>query len=573
MIVEEEVFRILLEWDSFQHFAEICAVACVIFRELCTEHLVFECREKAVCDVLPHRHSSFERMSSQDAGAEDDIVRSFDEHGTHGADEARIVLVIRVEHDDDIRSVREGGVVAGFLVAAVSAILRMDDGRDPELPRDLRRLVPAAVINQDHLIYDVMGNVAEGILQRFLCIVGGHDHDDFSLLKHGTGGVCHEFVSSNISFVAMKIVLATGIYPPAIGGPATYVRALAEELTKKGNEVRVVTYGGISDQPFDSAQDKLSAISENWKVVRVKKGGGPLIRWWRYARVLRVHGANANVIIAFSSVSCGVPLWLANLKRPKKILRLGGDFFWERYTDRGGMKSLREWYGSHPWSQAFMAWLLRTFDHIVFSTKFQETLYEEHYKNLPKHSVLENALPAGMPVRHQKHDPFRILFMGRFVGFKNLFALIKSVGAVREPPLQLTLVGDGPLLSRLSSLVSRLHIPVTFLPPVHGEEKQRVFAEHDLLILPSITEISPNVALEARAAGLPVLLTKETGLSIKLSEGMVLRDLSDAEKIADAIKDVEGNYAKIASSASTPPLQRNFENIAEEFLTLCRSNS
>ena len=104
-------------------------------------------------------------------------------------------------------------------------------------------------------------------------------------------------------------------------------------------------------------------------------------------------------------------------------------------------------------------------------------------------------------------------------------------------------------------------------------KKQQIFEAHDLLVLPSITEISPNVALEARAAGLPVLLSKETGLSTQLSQGMMLRDLSDAEKIAGAIKDVEGDYAEIASTASTPPPQRNFENIAEEFLTLCRSNS
>src|SRR3989344_5132243 len=232
------------------------------------------------------------------------------------------------------------------------------------------------------------------------------------------------------------------------------------------------------------------------------------------------------------------------------------------------MRSLREWYESGFlvfWFSGFwMEWLLKQFDHIVFSTRFQEELYEEHYKNLPKHSVIENALPVGKPVRHQKHDPFRLLFMGRFVGFKNLVALLKAVGALRDStqltinsaPLHtiMTFVGSGPMESCLRSLVtkSRLQNVVTFLPPVHGEEKQRIFAEHDLLILPSITEISPNVALEARAAGLPVLLTKETGLSIKLSEGMVLRDLSTAEKITGAIKDIEEKYTEIAALASSP---------------------
>ena len=39
-----------------------------------------------------------------------------------------------------------------------------------------------------------------------------------------------------------KILLATGIFPPDIGGPATYVENLAIELEKLGHKVRVVTY-------------------------------------------------------------------------------------------------------------------------------------------------------------------------------------------------------------------------------------------------------------------------------------------------------------------------------------------
>ena len=39
-----------------------------------------------------------------------------------------------------------------------------------------------------------------------------------------------------------KILIATGIFPPDIGGPATYVMTLCEELPKLGLEVKVVTY-------------------------------------------------------------------------------------------------------------------------------------------------------------------------------------------------------------------------------------------------------------------------------------------------------------------------------------------
>ncbi|MFA7681694.1 MAG: hypothetical protein WCX61_01550, partial [Candidatus Peribacteraceae bacterium] len=68
----------------------------------------------------------------------------------------------------------------------------------------------------------------------------------------------------------MKVVFATGIYPPDIGGPATYVERLAGEMTKAGEEVVVITYG---------ENEKLKMKNEKWTVVRVSKWGGPLLRW------------------------------------------------------------------------------------------------------------------------------------------------------------------------------------------------------------------------------------------------------------------------------------------------------
>ena len=46
----------------------------------------------------------------------------------------------------------------------------------------------------------------------------------------------------------MRILIATGIYPPDIGGPATYSSLLVRELTARGHFVDVVTYGpaGVS---------------------------------------------------------------------------------------------------------------------------------------------------------------------------------------------------------------------------------------------------------------------------------------------------------------------------------------
>jgi len=41
----------------------------------------------------------------------------------------------------------------------------------------------------------------------------------------------------------MKILIATGIFPPDIGGPALYSQKLAEEFSSRGLVVSVITYG------------------------------------------------------------------------------------------------------------------------------------------------------------------------------------------------------------------------------------------------------------------------------------------------------------------------------------------
>ncbi|TSC60070.1 MAG: glucosyltransferase [Candidatus Peregrinibacteria bacterium Greene0416_62] len=351
----------------------------------------------------------------------------------------------------------------------------------------------------------------------------------------------------------MKIVVATGIYPPDIGGPATYVKALAQELIDLKHEVIVITYSHIADQ------------TDPWLVVGISKSGGSLFRWWRYSRALKKYGEDADIVYAFSSVSCGIPLKMAGLQKPKKILRLGGDFLWERYTDRGGKLGLREWYGKICNLRLMTCdWLLQHFDHIVFSSAFQRDIYLDHYNNLPAYSVIENALAGAATILHEKHNPFRILFLGRLVRFKNLPPLFEALKNL--PHTTLTIAGSGPKLSSLQALAKTLNIAdrIAFVGNREGKDKQKLFYDHDLLVLPSLTEISPNVALEARAVGMPVLLTEETGLSLVLQKGMVVRALKDAGQILVALKEVQKNYGEIAAASAQPNAVRSWCIVAQE---------
>lgn len=365
----------------------------------------------------------------------------------------------------------------------------------------------------------------------------------------------------------MRIVIATGIYPPDIGGPATYARELAQALRQLGEEVAVVSYAPHC--PPDAEETKIDP-----HLTLVPRNGGTLTRWKNYREALRRVAARADVIYALSSVSAGVPLMLSGLPRPPlRVLRLGGDFAWERATDAGDQRTLREWAEANPWQQRLLARVLRSFDHIVFSTSFQQELATRTMPRLPTHSVIENALPgSGAVPAHEIHTPLRLLAMQRFVRFKNLENLLRALTLL--PDCTLTLVGEGPHAQHLRQLATTLPgvaARLRWLSPAHGLEKRALCDEHDLLVLPSLTEISPNAALEARAIGLPVLLTEETGLSDHLTNGMLLRALRTSGQIADAIREVRANYPVLAAAACTPLHPRPWSTLAQEHVDLFRT--
>ena len=235
---------------------------------------------------------------------------------------------------------------------------------------------------------------------------------------------------------------------------------------------------------------------------------------------------------------------------------------------------MRQWHAQAGWQHRVTRWLLHRFNHVVFSTAFQQDIYREHFTDMPSHSVLENAVPDATvePIKHTAHNPLRLIFLGRFVHFKNLDSLIAAMKDL--PSCMLTLVGDGPAKPKLQRLVADydLHGSVAFVEPVNENGRTRIFAGHDVLVIPSLTEISPNTALEASRMGLPVLLTEETGLSFSLSQGMILHALRTPEQIVAAVHSVQKmHYATLAEGALAPVDARSWSDVAAEHKELFHS--
>jgi glycosyltransferase involved in cell wall biosynthesis len=109
--------------------------------------------------------------------------------------------------------------------------------------------------------------------------------------------------------------------------------------------------------------------------------------------------------------------------------------------------------------------------------------------------------------------------------------------APRHPALRYTIVGDGPRADELQALAWTLGIAdrVRFLG--HREDVTELLADADVFVLPSRSEAFPNGALEAMAAGLPVVACRVGGLTDLVEHGRtgLLVPPDDPAALADAL--------------------------------------
>ncbi len=112
-------------------------------------------------------------------------------------------------------------------------------------------------------------------------------------------------------------------------------------------------------------------------------------------------------------------------------------------------------------------------------------------------------------------DATIILSVGRLAREKNLDALAHALTSL--PGCHVSFVGAGPAEHDLRATFAGL--PATFVGSLYGDELAAAYASADIFVLPSLTETLGLVALEAMAAGLPVVAARRGGIPDLVSDG------------------------------------------------------
>jgi glycosyltransferase involved in cell wall biosynthesis len=138
-------------------------------------------------------------------------------------------------------------------------------------------------------------------------------------------------------------------------------------------------------------------------------------------------------------------------------------------------------------------------------------------------TILPNGVePGAWAVEPVERDPDDVVVVSvmRLAARKRPRALLSVVRRARARlpqgvRLRVLVVGDGPLLERLTRDVHRLGLAgvVTLVGRMEREQIRDLYRRADLYIAPAILESFGIAALEARCAGIPVIARRQTGIA------------------------------------------------------------
>jgi glycosyltransferase involved in cell wall biosynthesis len=161
--------------------------------------------------------------------------------------------------------------------------------------------------------------------------------------------------------------------------------------------------------------------------------------------------------------------------------------------------------------------------------------------------------------------------VGRLVPLKNQVLALEAVAHV--PEAALVLVGEGPLLEELRARAARNGLRNRVVFAGLRPDARAVIGAADAVVMPSRSEGLPLAALEALAAGVPLVATNVRGMRELLTDGVdaLLVPLDQPEAMADALRralDDRELRGRLAEGARTTAARYSGEAMIGGYLRL-----
>jgi glycosyltransferase involved in cell wall biosynthesis len=320
------------------------------------------------------------------------------------------------------------------------------------------------------------------------------------------------------------------------GGPVAHLRVLAPAVTRAGAEVHVLCLD--------------ERVAESFRLLGVDASVVPLrhkadLAGARQARRL---AANADVVHTQDRRSGLLVRPLARLGGagtvhtyhglPEELgVRLGRD---EPVEPVHGGSRLRTAWLLHGYLRAEV--LLSRFGAVVVPSQALARFLTE--RGLPASRL--HVIPHGIDAAAEAQEPTgsgddvpTVGVASNLEHEKGVDVLIQACALVKRP-IRVEVLGDGACRDRLERLAAERGVDVQFAG--HVEDVRRRLSGYDIFVLPSRAENFPVAALEAMAAGLPVVATRVGGvpeLVVDQETGLIVEPESPVA-LAEAIDSLAG---------------------------------
>ena len=304
----------------------------------------------------------------------------------------------------------------------------------------------------------------------------------------------------------MKILITVGIYPPDIGGPASFVPKIANLLSVNNIDVTVIC---LTNQKIED--------NEKYIVKRIYRKQNLIIRWIKTVLSIIKNGYDADIIFVN-----GLPMesYVANIFLRKKLIRkIVGDWAWERARNKGITEESFDEFQNNSHNlhleiaKFSRGWTATKADLVITPSEHLSNVVNNWGVERGNLKVIYNGTKISNKLSELKVNEKIIKFItvGRLASWKNIDSIIKSMSILKNQNIdfELLIVGSGPLESDLKNLVKELELEkqVIFTGQKTATQLADYYKKSEIYIQASGYEGLPHVLLEAINYNLTLIST------------------------------------------------------------------
>ena len=339
----------------------------------------------------------------------------------------------------------------------------------------------------------------------------------------------------------MNILITVGIFPPDIGGPASFVPKIAKHLINMDNKVKIIC---LADEENLLLEDELD-------VLRIRRSTYLPIRWFKTISLIIKHGRKSDILFVNG---LGVEAAFANLYLRKKIVRkIVGDPVWERFYNKKRTSETFDDFQNLKHNlnvriqKLIRNWSISSSEVVITPS---DHLKEFINRTNPKTEVLK--INNGIEITEFKRSKtplheFNILINSRLVVQKNIHLVIEAMGSIKNLDINLKIIGEGGEFASLEELITNLKIQniVNMIGKVENNLISEYLKTSNLFIQASDYEGLPHSILEAINYEVPILSTEVGGCKDLLDNGdrgFIISSPQNKQQIAEKIDYIYENY-------------------------------